>query len=705
MKSTGSVFRNAFISLLAMVGTAVAEGPARVSSGFINVELQTIASGLTSPVDLVSPHDGTNRLFIVEQSGQIRLVENGSLVATPFLDVSGSIIASGERGLLGLAFHPGFGDSSSPGYRKLYTYTSEPVFGPADFTVPFTGSFDHQAIITEWQVSAGNPDVVDVSTRREVMRVDEPQSNHNGGKIAFRPSDGFLYIGFGDGGNANDVGNGHTPNLGNGQDITNVLGAILRIAPLDPSLTPPSVGAVSANGMYRIPATNPFVGHPGVDEIFAYGFRNPFRFSFDAATNRFVVGDVGQASVEEVDLVESGRNYGWNRKEGSFLFDPSDASISVDPNPDPALINPVAEYGHADGISVIGGFVYHGSAVPALSGQYVFGDYQNPATHNGRLFDNDLASGVIHTLGIGSDNQTIGGTIKGFGEDAAGEVYVLADAGGSTGGKALKLISIPPAPALLNLSTRERVQTADNVLIGGFILTGSTSKTVVVRAIGPSLSVNGQPVAGRLMNPTLELHNGDGSLLAVNDDWMNGAQAQQIMNLGLAPNDSHESALLASLLPGPYTAIVRGTGSTTGIGLVEVYDVAPNAAANPGNLSARGLVQTGDNVMIGGFIIGGTQTQRVLIRALGPSLAGQNISGVLADPTLELHDGSGAIISTNDNWRSTQETEIDATGIAPTNDNESAILATLAPGNYTAIVSGKNGTTGVALVEVYRLAP
>ncbi len=698
------VFLACFVPLLIASAVSAQQIP-RIAAGSVSVELQSVATGLSAPLDLVSPRDGTNRLFIVEQTGRIRLLKNGTLASTPFLDVSARIIASDERGLLDLAFHPSFSNSSSPGFHKIYTYTSEPVSGSADFTVPFTGSFDNQGVLAEWKVSSSNPDVIDPSTRREVLRIDHPQSNHNGAKLAFRATDHYLYISLGDGGAGNDVGNGHALNGGNGQSTNTVLGKILRVDPIAPALTPTSGDAISANGKYRVPATNPFVGVPGLDEIFAYGFRNPYRFSFDSTADHLVVGDVGQNSVEEVDIVEIGKNYGWNRKEGSFLFNPANGTISPDPNPNPALINPVAEYGHADGVAVIGGHVYRGSTVPALIGKYFFGDFLDPAMGHGRLFYSDLSTGVIQALRIGADASDLGAALKGIGEDANNEPYALIDFGGASGGQALKIIPIPVAPALLNLSTRARVETGENVLIGGFILTGSAPKNIVLRALGPSLNVNGQPIPGRLANPTLELHDGAGRLLAANDDWMTSPQKQQISNLGLAPTSSLESAIFVSLQPGPYTAIVRGIGVGTGIGLVELYDVDRSKPANAVNISSRGRVQTGDNVMIGGFIVGGNNAQRVIVRAIGPSLTAQGITGVLQDPKLELHNSAGATIALNDNWRSNQQTEIIATGLAPTNDKEPAIVATLTPGNYTAIVRGVNNSIGVALVEVYRLGP
>ncbi len=256
-------------------------------------------------------------------------------------------------------------------------------------------------------------------------------------------------------------------------------------------------------------------------------------------------------------------------------------------------------------------------------------------------------------------------------------------------------------PRLLNISTRLNVQTDDNVLIGGFIVTGNCPKKVIVRAIGPSLG--GQGVAGALADPTLELNAPDGSVTS-NDDWRESQQAE-IEATGLQPTNDAESAILQTLAPGAYTAIVRGANGTTGVGLVEAYDLDQPADSKLANISTRGFVDTGDNVMIGGFIIGpdGFGDATVLVRAIGPSLENFGVANALQDPTLELFDGNGDTIMTNEDWRDTQDAEITATGLMPTDDRESAILQTLAPGNYTAIVRGALDTTGVGLVEVYDL--
>ena len=273
-------------------------------------------------------------------------------------------------------------------------------------------------------------------------------------------------------------------------------------------------------------------------------------------------------------------------------------------------------------------------------------------------------------------------------------------------------------PYLANLSTRAFVQTGDNVMIGGFIVQGTQPKRVILRAIGPALSQYGVPNA--MANPTLELHNANGALIASNDNWqttiiggiITSDQVQDIQNSGHAPGDPNESAIIADLPPGNYTAIVRGVNNTTGVALVEAYDLSPSLHSILGNISTRSLVQTGDDVMIGGFIVQGTQPKNVIIRAIGPELSQYGVPNPLADPTLELHNGTGALIGLNNNWQHTiiggiitqnQVQDIQNSGHAPADASESAIIANLPPGNYTAIVRGVNNTTGVALVEVYDL--
>ena len=306
---------------------------------------------------------------------------------------------------------------------------------------------------------------------------------------------------------------------------------------------------------------------------------------------------------------------------------------------------------------------------------------------------------VVHTATLLSDGKVL----VAAGNDNNGGILASAELYGGP----------PPTPAqLLNISTRMRVLADDRVLIGGFIVTGSDPKKVIIRGMGPSL--NGVGVT--LSDPTLELHQPDGTVIT-NDNWKINDQTGQsqeadIRATTIPPTNDLESAIVTTLPPGNYTAILAGKNGGTGVGLVELYDLAQAANSKLANISSRGFVDTGDNVMIGGLIVGGgTGGTKVIVRAIGPSLTvnGTPVPGRLADPTLGLHDGSGTTLATNDNWKindqtgQSQEADIRATTIPPTNDLESALIATLAPGNYTAIVRGKNNTTGVGLVEVYNL--
>jgi hypothetical protein len=280
---------------------------------------------------------------------------------------------------------------------------------------------------------------------------------------------------------------------------------------------------------------------------------------------------------------------------------------------------------------------------------------------------------------------------------ANGKVYVAAT-NGRVGG-----FGLFNPPRLANISARAQVGTSDNVLIGGFIIHGSGLKQVVLRGLGPSLQVNGVPLPGRLQNPVLELHDKNGVLIASNDDWMTDVNAGQVEAAGLAPASPREAALARSLAADSYTAIVRGANNTTGIGLVEMYDLSQPPMSTVANLSARAFVGTGDDVLIGGIIVNGLATQEVLFRGIGPDLASGGVPNPLNDPTLELRDTNGTLIGMNDSWRSNQQAQITATQLAPGDDRDAALLVRLQPGNYTAIVRGSGGTTGVALVEAYAL--
>jgi glucose/arabinose dehydrogenase len=459
-----------------------------VIPGDYSLALEPVAEGLTAPNWGTFAPGEADRLFVSDQAGQLWAINLDYESKTLFLDVSDRLVDLGiagtgtfdERGFLGFAFHP---DYESNGL--LYTLTSEHANGSADFsTIPITGTADHQAVVLEWQVpEPGDPEVVVLTTSaREILRVDEPQFNHNGGTLFFGP-DEMLYISLGDGGAADDQGSGHSAS-GNGQNPLNILGAILRI---DPD------GSNSTNGQYSIPTDNPFVGDSDVvDEIYAYGFRNPFRFSFDAETGEMYVGDVGQNDIEEIDKVIAGGNYGWNVKEGSFCFAPNGSSpgFAYDaencPGETPQMIDPIAEYNtseslaeNQDGRAVVGGFVYRGDRLAPLQGIYIFGDYslftESGVNNDGRLFyilpeASSDENGTVYEFSF-ADRDELGLAVLGFGQDTNGELYVMANDTGTPFGTTGVVLKI--APVRVELTTAQ-----DNTLyedISGAISNGTGS--------------------------------------------------------------------------------------------------------------------------------------------------------------------------------------------------------------------------------------
>ena len=298
--------------------------------------------------------------------------------------------------------------------------------------------------------------------------------------------------------------------------------------------------------------------------------------------------------------------------------------------------------------------------------------------------------------------------VQGKSSGSATITVTATDAAGATASQSFQ-VTVESTPVhLANISTRLQVGAGDDALIGGFIVLGNAPKRVIVRALGPSLTARG--VSGALSDPTLELHDGTGALISSNDNWQNATNKRDIIDSTLAPTDPAESAILTTLpatsTGSAYTAVIHGVNGTTGNGLVEVYDLDSGPSSSVLNISTRGKVQTGDNVMIGGFIIAGTGSQRVLVRAIGPSLANAGVSNPLSDPTLTLYNSQGTQIDFNDNWQDNPNAaDIEATTIPPSDPKESAVLQTLSPGGYTAIVRGAGTATGTALVEVYALPP
>ena len=451
------MFRNVKLSIafafLFVTASTFTQSSSAVKQTPVSVGVRTVAEGLTSPIGVVSSHDKTGRLFIIDQIGLVRvLLADGSLQKEPFLDLRKSLHSLGafydERGLLGLAFHPKF---SSNG--RFFVFYNRPLRNGAPV------GFDNTLRLSEFHAAKNEP-VADVASEKVLLEVDKPQFNHNGGTIAFG-HDKLLYISIGDGGNKNDIGLGHTPVLGNSQDLSKLLGKILRID-------------VDHGSPYGIPEENPFVGTKNRQEIFAYGFRNPFRFSFDMKDEgRLIAGDVGQNLWEEIDVVKKGGNYGWNLKEGTHFFNPNNENISpttganVGANGEP-LIDPVIEYPNLAnpiggiGVANIGGNVYRGASIPNLGGRYVFGDFSRSFFNgDGTLLvaipkdveeedneDEDLGNRSkfwsFHELKIsGSADGRLHHFIKGFGQDDQGEIYIaVSDKLGPSGntGKLLKLV-------------------------------------------------------------------------------------------------------------------------------------------------------------------------------------------------------------------------------------------------------------------------
>jgi len=447
-----------------------------ISNGTINILLQPVATNLAAPDYAISPPGDTNRLFVVEQNGLLWIIQNGVLLPTPALDLTSRVqpplVASNpndERGFLGLAFHPGFTNPASPGYQTLYTYNSEqiPPLTTPTYVCPNGATNNYKNVVNEWKISSTNANVIDPTSRREVISFGKNAGNHNGGTCTFGP-DGYMYLALGDGGNANDVGPSHIVPGGNAQNLSTPLGKMLRFDPLNPALTTGSPDPVSPNGQYRIPTSNPFQGAGQVPEIYAYGLRNPYRFAFDRVTGDLIEGDVGQNNVEEINRIVMGGNFGWAVKEGDFLFNmtngpagPAGTIGSPPGNHSPGLpaglIDPISgtlgtlEYDHNEGISITGGFVYRGTAIPELYGKYIFGDLAliaTPVRANGRIFYADLQTGVIKAFPLaqfgGPAILPNGLTVHGFGQDAAGEIYALVTntSANGNGGMVYKLVAL-----------------------------------------------------------------------------------------------------------------------------------------------------------------------------------------------------------------------------------------------------------------------
>jgi YVTN family beta-propeller protein len=462
----------------------------------------------------------------------------------------------------------------------------------------------------------------------------------------------------------------------------------------------------AASGIMQIDAsTGAFQGRLGGFEVYMGGF---LEISPDRKTLYFGNRGLSGSTAERFDVSTATASLlqqaGFNGGNGTDLKLSHAGNILVYPN------------GAGNGTPSHTTYEIPANDLRGMNGVFNTGPFPGPATFSGDdlvLYESVQSQGKVDIFNTATFGLT--GTISWGSSSSGGYAQdIVVDNTGSrlfvattpfpgsgdlrifdTGRKNVGPSSTPAPHSLLNVSTRLRVQPGEGALIGGFIIAGSDTKTIVVRAIGPSL-----PLAGKLADPTLEIYDSAGALIAMDDNW--NADRAHILNTGLAPRDEHEAALFVSLPSGAYTAIVRNVSGASGIGLVELYDM-DSSHSRLANISTRGVVESGDNVMIGGFIVGGDQATKVIVRGIGPSLTANGIVNALPDPVLELHDGNGALITENDDWRSLQEDAINQTRIAPKDDHESAILATLQPGAYTAIVRGKENDSGVGVVEVYNL--
>ena len=452
-----------------------------ITVGSISVLLNPVATGLSAPDYAISAPGDMSHLFVVEQNGLLRVIENGSLLAAPALDIQSRVAPplivtnpNDERGFLGLAFHPGFNTAGSAGFGTLYTYNSELIAAGTSptYAAPNGALQNFKNVVNEWRMLPGSATQVDPGSRREIISFGKNAGNHNGGTITFG-IDGYLYLGLGDGGNANDVGPSHLEPGGNAQNLATPLGKMLRFDPVNPAFTGGSADPVSSNGQYRIPTSNPFQGVGQVREIYASGFRNPYRFAVDrpdlGGNGQIIIADVGQNNIEEIDRLQLGGNYGWGIKEGDFIFNrvatggQAAGTIGARSPGSPAgLIDPIVgtlgtlQYDHGDGISITGGFVYRGSAIPVLYGKYIFGDLAlrgggGQPRVDGRIFYADLVTGEIKEFFL---PQFAGGklpnglTVHGFGEDAMGELYALVTNTPANGiGGIVYQITAVPEPA------------------------------------------------------------------------------------------------------------------------------------------------------------------------------------------------------------------------------------------------------------------
>lgn len=439
-----SIILGSFLLLIIFNSSCSKSSSSNPNPGDTIANLHLVADNLAAPLTLSEAPDNTKRLFIVDQVGKIWIIyPDSSKPPAVFIDIASKMVSLqtgyDERGLLGLAFHPNYKTNG-----RFYVFYTAP---------PRSGSWDNLTRISEFKVSSSNPDQADMSSEKIILEADHPQLNHNGGDLAFGP-DGFLYISIGDGGGANDVGPGHVADWysvnagGNGQDIyQNLMGSILRID-------------IDNGNPYGIPSDNPFVGTAAMPEIYAFGFRNPYRFSIDpGGSHQVIVGDAGQSLYEEIDLVSKGGNYGWNVKEGTACFNTDDAltprnSCPTNDSAGHPLIDPVIQLSNDDnpagGVAtvIVGGNVYRGTSMPSMQGKYIFGIFSQDGGANAKLYSSTPSGSSnwsYNVLNLKDFPNNLGQYLKGFGQDLSGEIYITTSAEqgfAGTTGKVYKLVGV-----------------------------------------------------------------------------------------------------------------------------------------------------------------------------------------------------------------------------------------------------------------------
>lgn len=643
--------------------------------------------GFYQPTSIVFAPGELGRAFVVERPGRVEVIRDlehpFAELFLEFPDVAPYEPFPGH--LMSLAFHPKFAEN---GYFYLWYST---VLGGR-----------HYNRLARFTVSASDPAHSDLSSEYPLITQPTGLDDKDKGSLMFG-SDGYLYLLLGDGDSTDPEA------IASHQRIDrSFFGGVIRIdVDQKPSNLLPTPHPSVHPGTYRVPVDNPFVNlsASGVrTEFWAYGLRRPSGISFDNVTGRFWSADVG-AERQEVNLVTPGGNYGWDYRDGSIGGPRTGAPASISS----FLIDPIYEYSSELGSSITGGVVYRGAALPGLNGAYVYSDFVS-----GRIWalvDNGQRPlGSMQATQIATEPGITGFTI----DPRQGDLLV-ADMNHNRVGRvvASPFAVAPQLSHLLNLSARAVVGAGSDVLIPGFIITGA-AKTVLVRGVGPALASYG--VKGVVQKPILTLRGPDG-VIARNQGW---DTAENLLDLKAAiartgafpfALGSGDSAVVATLAPGAYTAVTEGAEGNTGVGMVEVYeaDVDLATAGRLVNLSARARVGSGDNILIAGVIISGSAPRSVLVRAAGPALTAFNLSPLLTKPRLSLFSGNEKLAE-NVGWTTAPNLERlravmnSVTGFRFAEGSaDSALLLTLLPGAYTLQVSGADGGTGIAMVELYEM--